>query len=46
MYKQLVAIFRHYARSIGGSTTAEDAVEMTMTEFKHLVTDIGLEARS
>ena len=32
-------------RSIGGSITAEDAVEMTMSEFKHMVTDVGLDVR-
>jgi hypothetical protein len=42
-YEALHAIFRHYARSLGGSVTAEDAVEMTMTELKHLVKDVGLE---
>ena len=30
---------------MGGSTTAEDAVEMTMSEFKDLVKDVGLETK-
>ena len=33
-FSDLISIFSHYSKSIGGSTTAEDAVEMTMSEFK------------
>ena len=44
-FQDLTNIFAHYAKSIGGSTTAEDAVEMTMTEFKELVKDVGLETK-
>jgi hypothetical protein len=33
-FQDLMSIFAHYAKSIGGSTTAEDAVEMTLSEFK------------
>ena len=44
-FQDLTNIFAHYAKSIGGSTTAEDAVEMTMTEFKDLVKDVGLETK-
>ena len=38
-FSDLLSIFSHYSKSVGGSTTAEDAVEMTMTEFKDLVKD-------
>merc|ERR1719424_1017170 len=44
-FQDLTNIFAHYSKSIGGSTTAEDAVEMTMTEFKDLVKDVGLETK-
>jgi len=44
-FQDLTNIFAHYAKSIGGSTTAEDAVEMTMSEFKDLVKDVGLETK-
>ena len=42
-FKDLTNIFAHYSKSIAGSTTAEDAVEMTMTEFKKMVKDVNLE---
>ena len=45
VFEDLTNIFAHYAKSIGGSTTAEDAVEMTMTEFKDMVKDVGLETK-
>ena len=44
-FADLSRIFAHYSKSIGGSTTAEDAVEMTMTEFKHMVKDVGLDTK-
>ena len=44
-FPDLTAIFSFYSKSIGGSTTAEDAVEMTMTEFKDLVKDVNLETK-
>merc|ERR1719271_2275880 len=44
-FQDLTNIFAHYAKSIGGSTTAEDCVEMTMSEFKDLVKDVGLETK-
>ena len=44
-FQDLTNIFAHYAKSIGGSTTAEDAVEMTLGEFKDLVKDVGLETK-
>ena len=36
-FSDLELVFAHYSKSIGGSGTAEDAVEMTMTEFLKLV---------
>jgi len=44
-FQDLISIFAHYAKSIGGSTTAEDAVEMTLSEFKDLVRDTALETK-
>ena len=44
-FNDLISIFSHYSKSIGGSTTAEDAVEMTMSEFKDLVKDAGMETK-
>eukprot|EP00966_Prymnesium_polylepis_P206025 4774034-Prymnesium_polylepis.1 len=44
-FQDLMSIFAHYAKSVGGSTTAEDAVEITLTEFKDLVRDTGLETK-
>ena len=44
-FDNLMSIFSHYSKSVGGSTTAEDAVEMTMTEFKDMVKDTGLETK-
>jgi len=44
-FGDLVSIFAFYSKSVGGSTTAEDAVEMTMTEFKDIVRDVGLETK-
>merc|ERR1719183_250008 len=44
-FQDVTNIFAHYAKSIGGSTTVEDAMEMTMTEFKDLVKDVGLETK-
>jgi hypothetical protein len=44
-FADLTSIFSHYSKSIGGSTTAEDAVEMTMTEFKDVVKDTQLETK-
>ena len=45
VFGDLTNIFAHYAKSIGGSTTAEDAVEMTMSEFKDMVKDVSLETK-
>ena len=45
-FGELTSIFAHYCKSIGGSVTAEDAVEMTMTEFKDLSKDVGLETKA
>jgi hypothetical protein len=45
VFPDLTNIFAHYAKSIGGSTTAEDAVEMTMSEFKDFVKDVSLETQ-
>ena len=44
-FQDLTNIFAHYSKSIGGSSTAEDAVEMTMTEFKDMVKDVSLETK-
>ena len=44
-FSELLAIFAHYCKSVGGAVTAEDAVEMTMSEFKDLVKDVGLETK-
>ena len=44
-FGELTNIFAHYSKSVGGSTTAEDAVEMTMGEFKDFVKDTGLETK-
>jgi hypothetical protein len=44
-FADLTSIFSHYSKSIGGSTTAEDAVEMTMSEFKDFVKDVSLETK-
>ena len=44
-FSDLTNIFAHYSKSIGGSTTAEDAVEMTMSEFKDFVKDVSLETK-
>ena len=38
-------IFAHYAKGATGGETAEDAVEMTLSEFKELVKDVGLETK-
>ena len=43
-FKDLISIFSHYAKS-GVSATAEDAVEMTMSEFKDLVKDTQMETK-
>ena len=45
VFGELQKIFAHYAKGVTGGETAEDAVEMTMTEFKKLVNDVGLETR-
>ena len=45
VFGQLQQIFAHYAKGATGGETAEDATEMTMTEFKCLVRDVGLETR-
>ena len=44
VFGEIQKIFANYCKSIGG-ITAEDAVEMTMTEFKKLVKDVHLETR-
>ena len=44
-FSDLLSIFAHYSKSISGSATAEDAVEMTLSEFKDLVRDVGLETK-
>ena len=44
-FQDVTNIFAHYAKGVTGGTTAEDAVEMTMTEFKELVKDVGLETK-
>jgi hypothetical protein len=43
-FESLVQIFAHYAKSVS-DTTVEDTMEITMTEFKRLVKDVGLETR-
>ena len=45
VFGELQSIFAHYAKGATGGETAEDAVEMTMTEFKKLVKDVGLETK-
>ena len=44
VFGKLQKIFAYYAKGIGGET-AEDAVEMTMSEFKDLVKDVNLETK-
>ena len=44
-FSDLCSIFAYYSKSVGGSVTAEDAVTMTMTEFKNIVKDTGMETR-
>ena len=43
VFAELCKIFAFYCKSVGGDSTAEDAMEMTMTEFKKLVKDVRLE---
>ena len=44
VFGEIQKIFANYCKSIGGES-AEDAVEMTMSEFKDLVKDVGLETK-
>ena len=43
-FEDLIQIFAHYAKSVS-DTTVEDAMEITMSEFKKLVKDVGLETK-
>ena len=45
VFSELHKIFAHYAKGATGGETAEDAVEMTMSEFKVMVKDVGLETQ-
>ena len=45
VFGELHKIFAHYAKGATGGETAEDATEMTMSEFKVLVKDVGLETK-
>ena len=39
-FDELIQIFAHYAKSVS-DTTVEDAMEITLSEFKKLVKDVG-----
>ena len=45
-FQELSLIFLAYCRSVLGSDTAEDAMEMEMAEFKDFVDECGLETKS
>ena len=45
-FAELSLIFLAYCRSILGSDTAEDAMEMEMAEFKDFVDECGLETKA
>ena len=45
VFADLRKIFAHYAKGATGGETAEDATELTMTEFKDLVKDVNLETK-
>ena len=44
-FQDMQSIFAFYCKSIGGSDSAEAAVEMNMSEFKDFVRDTGLETK-
>ncbi len=44
-FPELTKIFLAYTKSIGGSGSAEDAIEMDMSEFKDFVEECSLETR-
>ena len=45
-FPELTKIFLAYTKSIGGSGSAEDAIEMDMSEFKDFVDECGLETKA
>ena len=45
-FQELSLIFLAYCRSLLGSDTAEDAMEMEMSEFKDFVDECGLETKA